>query len=129
MFGPLNLFTIMSGFTAIIVFAYFGARDSTAGLIVVTVLYGVASGSFISLLGPALFGFAKTQGEVGKRVGMAFTLLSVAALTGSPIGGALFDRYGFGSAIVFCGVMIAFGAVLIGLAAVLKGREKGTRKV
>lgn len=128
-FGPLNLFSLMSFFNAIMAFALFGARQSQAGLIIVTVLYGVASGSFVSLLGPGLFGFAKTQGEVGKRAGIAFMLLSLAALTGSPIGGALVDKYGFGASITFCGVMIAAGGVLIGVAALLQGREKGTWKV
>jgi predicted MFS family arabinose efflux permease len=128
-FGPLNLFTLMSLLNAGMAFAFFGADKSTSGLIAITVIYGLTSGAFISLLGPAIFGFAKTQSEVGKRGGFAFVALSFAALTGSPIGGALVDKYGFDAAIAFCGCLTGLGGIVIGTATVLTAREKGTRKV
>jgi predicted MFS family arabinose efflux permease len=128
-FGPLNLFAIMSFASSATAFALYGAEKSTGALIAVTVLYGMTSGAFVSLLGPALFSFAKNQAEVGKRGGFAFLALSFAALTGSPIGGALVDRYGFNVAIAFCGSTLGAGGACIAVAAFMKGSEKGTRRV
>ena len=51
--------------------------------------------------------------DLGKRVGMANSLMSLAALGGSPINGVLIGRYGFRAAGYFSGDFHSSLAVLI----------------
>jgi MFS family permease len=83
---------------------------SSASIIVFSALYGFTSGAFVSLM-PALVAQISPIREIGVRNGSVFAVISVAALTGSPIGGALIDRDGGGFVYlqVFCGVTMAVG--------------------
>ncbi|WVW79655.1 hypothetical protein I302_101624 [Kwoniella bestiolae CBS 10118] len=128
-FGALNLITIMSILTSGICFAFFGAAKSTAGLVVVAIFYGAFSGAFISLMAPAVFSMAKSQQEVGTRMGISMMALGVAALTGSPLGAAILDARGYGASIAWSGAMGAVGSGLFALAAFFTARNKGQWKV
>ncbi|WRT69334.1 uncharacterized protein IL334_006318 [Kwoniella shivajii] len=128
-FGPLNLLTIMCLLSSAMCFAFFGAAHSTAGLVVVAILYGAASGAFISLLSPAIFSMAKSQSEVGTRVGVAMMGLGLAALTGSPLGAAILDADGYGASIAWAGSMSAVGSILFIVATLFTARSKGHWRV
>lgn len=112
----------------IIVFAVFGA-GTPGGLIVVAIMYGFFSGAYVSLLSPALIATAKGFSEIGIRMGLGFLITSFAALTGTPITGALLDSYGFYAPIVWSGVTVLAGAVLFALARYYQAQAKGTWKV
>ncbi len=126
--GSLNLLTVMCAGAGVISFSIFGAT-SPGGLIVVAILYGFFSGAYVSLLSPALISLSQNHNEIGIRLGMGFLVTSFAALTGTPITGALLDRYGFYAPIVWSGLCILTGAVLFAVATMLQRREKGTWKV
>ncbi|WWC63733.1 uncharacterized protein I303_106338 [Kwoniella dejecticola CBS 10117] len=128
-FGALNLITIMCFLSSAMCFAFFGAAKSTAGLVVVAILYGAASGAFVSLLAPSIFSMAKTQSEVGTRMGVTMLFLGIAALTGSPLGAAILDARGYGASIAWSGAMGAVGSGLFGLAAWFTAKNKGQWKV
>ncbi|KAK8850762.1 hypothetical protein IAR55_004682 [Kwoniella newhampshirensis] len=128
-FGPLNLFTIMCFISSALCFAFFGAAHSTAGLVVVAVLYGAASGAFVSLLTPSTMTMAKSQNEIGTRIGVGMVGLSLAALTGSPLGAAILDSRGYGACIAWAGAMGACGSCLFALSRFFMAKSKGSWKV
>lgn len=112
----------------VIVFALFGV-SSPGGIVAVAIFYGFFSGAFVSLLSPALISLSDNFSEIGIRLGMGFLVLSLAALTGSPITGALLDKYGFYAPTIWSGVCVLSGSVIIGTAVVLQSRVKGTWRV
>jgi MFS family permease len=75
-------------------------------------LYGFASGAYVSM-GPALIAQISDIRQIGVRNGTMFAIISVAALTGSPIGGALVTKAngGFLYLQIFCGVALSAGAL------------------
>lgn len=109
-------------------FCIFGA-GTPAGLIIVAILYGFFSGAFLSLGPPALMSFAKSPQEIGSRVGMGFLVISIPALTGTPITGALLDKFGFYAPIIWSGVSMIIGAAIVGGASLMVQRRKGTWKI
>ncbi|EIW68513.1 hypothetical protein TREMEDRAFT_32024 [Tremella mesenterica DSM 1558] len=127
-FGPLNLSFIMSVCSGIIIWAMFGA-GTNGGLIVVTILYGFFSGAYVSMMSPALISLAHNFGEIGMRMGMGMLVMSFAALSGTPITGALLDRYGFYAPIIWSGVCVLVGSALTAASIYFQIRVKGTWKV
>jgi MFS family permease len=127
-FGSLNLLTIMCAGAGVICFAVLGA-GSAGGLIVVAILYGFFSGAYASLMTPAIISTSKGVHEVGIRLGFGFLIISFAALTGTPMTGALLDRYGFVAPVVWSGVTVLTGTLCFAVATLLQRRVKGTWKV
>ena len=80
-------------------------------------LYGFFSGTLVSLP-PACVASLTDPSEmskIGSRMGMVFSIIAFATLTGTPIAGALIsrDNGGYVYATVFSGVSMLIGAVLI----------------
>ncbi|KAL7922894.1 putative MFS monocarboxylate transporter [Trichoderma austrokoningii] len=99
LWGPLNILSPAAGVTAILAFCWI-AVHSTAGIIVLTLLYG---------------GFPVNSDlrDLGTRLGMMFAVLSVALLLGTPIGGAILSGSGsYAGVQVFCGVTIAVCSIV-----------------
>ena len=109
-------------------FSVLGAT-SDAALIVVAIVFGFFSGAYVSLMSPSLISLAKGHHEIGIRIGMGFLVTSFAALTGTPITGALLAKYGYVAPVVFAGVAVLAGAGCFATATVLQRRVKGTWKV
>ena len=126
--GALTTLTFMCFGAGVIVFSLFGAKTA-GGIIAVAILYGFFSGAFVSLLSPALISLSSNFSEIGLRLGLGFLIVSVAALTGSPITGALLDKFGFYAPVIWSGVCVLSGAVFIGIAMIIQGRIKRTWKV
>jgi hypothetical protein len=142
--GSLNLLIVMGTGSGILAFSVFGA-DTAAGSVVVAVLYGFFSGGYQSLVGPTLISMATHPSEIGMRLGIGapihdtnnsidywqagFLAVSFPALTGTPITGALLDRYGFYAPIVWSGVMILVGSVFFVTSGMFQKKAKGTWKV
>lgn len=89
----------------------------TAGIIVFAIIFGFSSGGYIGLA-PTLIAQISDIREIGTRVGTAFALQSLGALTGSPIGGALVKaRHGdYLGLQLFCGCVM-MGSVFVIIAA------------
>jgi MFS family permease len=101
-------------FSAILVLALWLPSKGNAPVIVFSALYGFGSGAFVSLA-PALIAQISDLREVGVRNGTFFAVLSFAALTGTPIGGALVPDVLHGDYTrlqIFCGVVMLAGSVL-----------------
>jgi MFS transporter, MCT family, solute carrier family 16 (monocarboxylic acid transporters), member 10 len=101
---------------AILTFAWPFAH-SCGSLIAVTILYGFAAGSYISLVSIPPINLGDID-DVGRRIGMMMSILAIGALCGPPISGAIhtategggFENVGYyaGSTILMgVGLMIA----------------------
>jgi MFS family permease len=116
---------IVNSLSAIFVLALWLPGKGNAPIIAFAALYGFTSGAFVSLA-PALIAQISNIREIGVRNGSLFAVVSIAALTGSPIGGALVtrDNGGFTYLQIFCGVAMVVGCVLFLLA---RAQQAGLR--
>lgn len=91
--GQLN--TILPGTfcLAIVAFCWL-AVQSSAGVYTFTVFYGVAAGAVQCLLPSTVASITPDMTKFGTRLGMAFSTLSFAALTGPSLGGAINSAMG-----------------------------------
>lgn len=86
--GPLNLLIPFGFCTAITAYGWAGVSN-IPGLYVWAVIYGVTSAGVQGLFPVALSSLTDDLKKTGVRMGMVLTIVSFAALTGSPIAGAL----------------------------------------
>lgn len=109
--GRFNTMVVLCYFSGIIVLALWMPAAGNGPLIVFAALYGFGSGAFVSLA-PALVAQISDVREIGVRTGMAFAIISVAALCSNPMGGAILDAQGgrYTGLQVFCGVLCLVGA-------------------
>ncbi|TKA73865.1 hypothetical protein B0A55_04478 [Friedmanniomyces simplex] len=121
--GRYNMMMIMCFFTSILVLAMWIPSTGNAPIIVFAALYGFGSGaaanSFVSLA-PSLIAQISDVRQIGVRTGTLFAIISIAALIGNPIGGALITRWkgGYTGLQVYCGVMTFTGSIVLSLARV-----------
>ncbi|KAK3319545.1 major facilitator superfamily domain-containing protein [Cercophora scortea] len=115
--GRFNVMILVTTLSAVITLALWIPGKSNAAIIVYAIIFGFASGGFISL-GPALIAQISDIRQIGVRTGAAFAVTSLGALTGSPIAGAIVSsRHGdYLGLQLFCG-MTMVGAVLVFLIA------------
>lgn len=88
-FGPLNLLVIASGLGGVIVYCMM-AVNSKPGVYVWAVGYGLL-GAAVQSLFPAVLGSLASHdlSKAGVKIGMIFSIVSFAVLTGPPIAGQL----------------------------------------
>lgn len=72
---------------------------------------------------------ARTDTEVGSRLGVGFLICGFGALAGTPLTGMLLDRVGWGGGAVFSGGMVVASAGMVGVAIIYQRKEKGSWKV
>ncbi|KZF21899.1 MFS general substrate transporter [Xylona heveae TC161] len=109
--GRFNVLTVMSYFAGILVLALWLPAKANAPIIVFSGLYGFASGAFVSMI-PACVAQISDIRKIGVRNGALFAVVSFAALTGSPIGGALVSHHhgSYKQLQIFAGVMLLAGS-------------------
>ncbi|KAH7154895.1 major facilitator superfamily domain-containing protein [Dactylonectria estremocensis] len=115
--GRYNVMIVIMFISAVFCLAVWIPVKDTAGLIVFAIIFGFSSGGYIGLA-PTLIAQISDIREIGTRVGTAFALQSLGALTGSPIGGALVKaRHGdYLGLQLFCGCVM-MGSVFVIIAA------------
>ncbi|CAG8878180.1 unnamed protein product [Penicillium nalgiovense] len=119
-FGPLNVIIPLSIGASLMMFCW-AAVDSTAGLYVFAVLYGMFSNGVQGLWPSTLSSLTPDLTKTGTRIGMGFTVVSFACLTGPPLGGALIARaHGYIGAQIWGGLSFLLGAVILVTARLLK---------
>lgn len=111
--GRFNMMITMSTFTTILLLALWIPATGNVPLILFAALFGIGSGAGIGLT-PALCAGISPIKDIGVRTGTTFAISSIAALTGSPIGGKIIGDSGgsFKYAIVFAGCNCAVGTLL-----------------
>ncbi|KAF5360004.1 hypothetical protein D9758_007617 [Tetrapyrgos nigripes] len=129
-FGSFNATIAMSAICGGLVFALLGATKPE-GYVPFAVLYGFTSGGFSSLIGPVAASYSRDVNEVGTRMGLVTFVSSFALLTGSPISGALLaaPEYLWWRPVVFSGVTMLSGSVLLLIARMRMAEKRGTWRV
>lgn len=123
--GAVNVFIPASAVASGLVFGFIGV-DSRAGLYAWVVLYGIAAAAIQSLFPAALSFLTADLRRLGVRMGMVFTIVSFAVLTGPPVAGALVaGPGGYTAAKAFAGSSIAIGCGFLVAAKVAKMRAAG----
>jgi predicted MFS family arabinose efflux permease len=119
--GPLNIL-IPTGFVSALVLYLFETVRTTGQLYAIAVFYGIAS-AFIQALFPGTLASLTTDPQrAGIRLGMVFSCVSVAALVGAPIGGALITASDgkFLAVNMYAGSCMLVGSVILVLARLSK---------
>ena len=119
--GPLNILLPVTAACAILLYCWAAVHEK-AGLYVFACIYGLFAAGIQSLWPATLASLTTDLTKIGTRTGMGFTIVSVAALTGSPLGGALVsdDNGGYLYAQMWAGSTFALGFVLLVAARVCK---------
>lgn len=102
-------------FSALIAFC-FRLVYNLPGLIAIAIVYGFISGSMVSLPPATIANLTKNPSDYGTRMGMGYTIASLGALIGSPVGGAAQRPRGSSTADVqwqFQGTWIFAGATML----------------
>ncbi|KAJ5836057.1 Major facilitator superfamily domain general substrate transporter [Penicillium robsamsonii] len=118
-FGPLNTIIPLTLGASLMMFCW-AAVHSTAGLYIFAVLYGIFSNGVQGLWPSTLSSLTPDLSKTGVRIGMGFTVVSFACLTGPPLGGALIARAGgyigvqiWGGSTFFLGALVLVAARLM----------------
>ncbi len=75
----------------------------TAALFTLAGTYGASSGAMVTLMGAPMMALGEST-DVGRRTGMYFTIVSLGALAGPPISGAIYHTTGGYTAVgIFAG--------------------------
>lgn len=90
-FGPLTTMIPFAFGCGILFFSWAGVHDST-GLYIFAAFYGALSGAIQSLWPATLTSLTTDLKKAGTRLGMGFTIISIATLTGPPLAGALIQK-------------------------------------
>lgn len=113
-FGVMTILVPAAFSALVLIYSWMGV-SSQAGLWVWTAFYGFAGGSIQGLFPAGLSSLTSDPAKQGTRIGMVFTIVSFAALTGSPIGGALVEAMGgrYIGAQAYAGSCCVIGMLLI----------------
>ncbi|KAL1856285.1 hypothetical protein Daus18300_010858 [Diaporthe australafricana] len=87
-FGPLNVLLPVTLVWVIVAFCWLAVRN-IGGYYAFTAVYGATSGAFQCLLPTTIASITDRLDKVGTRMGMAFAIISIASMTGPPVGGVL----------------------------------------
>ncbi|KAK5800732.1 hypothetical protein VI817_002944 [Penicillium citrinum] len=116
-YGRINTQTsliILGVFAIFVIWLPFG--NTLPGLYVFSCVFGLASGSFLSLA-PACIGQISKASEVGGRFGICYSIVSLATLICIPIGGEMLEKVGKQAMVAFLG-----GVLIVGLGMFLMAR-------
>ncbi|KAF7551471.1 hypothetical protein G7Z17_g4978 [Cylindrodendrum hubeiense] len=124
--GPVNVYMSCTLLAGLIMYCW-SAVDAVPGLYVWACFYGVAVGGVQSVFPAGLTSLTTDPQKQGTRMGMVFTIVSFATLTGSPIAGVIISSQGgkYIGAQVFSGTSMLVAMVFIGAARVVKTRKTG----
>jgi MCP family monocarboxylic acid transporter-like MFS transporter 10 len=116
-------------FCAVLTFALDGVTD-IAGTVVFCILFGFFSGAYVGLVAPLISSLARTDSEIGSRVGICLFIAGFSALTSSPIAGALLgSSFKWINPIVFAGTGIAASSLSFAISRYFVSKKKPNWKV
>ncbi|KIK57027.1 hypothetical protein GYMLUDRAFT_46646 [Collybiopsis luxurians FD-317 M1] len=129
-FGPFNALIPCVGISGAMIFALYGTLN-VGSLIAFNIIYGFFSGAYFSLVPPLVASLAKGPHEIGVRFGIAYALAGLGFLVGPPIDGQLIGTKNFdwSKAIIFSGVTVLSGFVLLIIVRSMQTRRKNTKLV
>lgn len=112
--GCYNIFVTVCVIAGILVLGLWIPAASNAATIVFAILFGFASGAYVSLA-PALIVQISPFPEIGYRTGLMFLFSSVGGLTTNPIAGAILadDNGSYTGMKIFSGVILLLGSAVV----------------
>ncbi|KAI3390936.1 hypothetical protein diail_8334 [Diaporthe ilicicola] len=124
--GPINVFVPTAIIAGVCQLTWI-AVSSPPGLYAWTVFFGIAAGGIQSLFPAGLSSLTTDLRKSGTRMGMVFTIVSFATLTGPPIAGAIISACGgeYYGAQAFAGGTMVLGGGFMLAAKVVKGKKFG----
>lgn len=90
-FGPLNTLIPFACSSGVMLYCW-AAVSSSPGLLAFDVFYGLFAAGIQSLFPATLSSLTSDLKKAGTRMGMVFSVVSFACLTGPPLGGALLQK-------------------------------------
>lgn len=104
--------------------------NTLPGLYMFSTIFGLASGSFLSLA-PACIGQISKASEVGGRFGLTYSIVSFATLICIPIGGEMLDKVGKQAMVAYLGsvLVVALGFFVMARWACLSYRWRWQAKI
>ncbi|KAF2205157.1 MFS general substrate transporter [Delitschia confertaspora ATCC 74209] len=128
-FNTMMLATLISGILVLAFWIPLVASPSIAGIYIFALMYGFASGGFVSLGPPCVALLCKgDMSRMGVRFGTFCLAIALGVLVGLPIEGAIRDKGaaengagGWVGLIIFAGVVLCAGGVFMGITRGLVG--------
>ncbi|KAK4050261.1 hypothetical protein OIV83_003582 [Microbotryomycetes sp. JL201] len=129
-YGVFNAAVPMTFAIGVLCFAMLGAT-STAGAIVFDILFGLASGGWITISAPIFMVLAESVSEIGVRAGVGFIFVAVGVLLGSPMAGQILIAADgkYWAPCTYSGIVAILGSALLLVARMRLARARGTWKV
>lgn len=113
--GAMNVLIPSTLISGVLTYAWPFATTE-GGLIAIAIIYGIASGVYVSLLAAPVMGMGSPH-DVGIRIGCGWTILAIGALAGPPISGAIFTATGGFKAVgYYAGSTVILSVVLMVIA-------------
>ena len=126
--GPFNMIVPCGLAAGVIIFGLIGTH-SVATIIVISLVYGFFSGTFVSLPPACFVLLSPNRGLIGTRMGMGFAVIAIGGLTGTPIAGAILNAKGWLAVWAFAGATASAGALLLGASRMVRSGGKLIMKV
>ncbi|KAJ5212379.1 MFS general substrate transporter [Penicillium cinerascens] len=130
-YGRINTQTGLICLGVIAIFAIWLPFGNTLpGLYMYSSVFGLASGSFLSLA-PACIGQISKASEVGGRFGICYSIVSFATLICIPVGGEMLEKVGKQAMVAYLGsvLVVALGMFLMARWACLSYRWRWQAKI
>ncbi|KAF4869481.1 MFS transporter asaE [Colletotrichum siamense] len=120
--GPLNVVTPAAAVCTILLFSWMAIK-SAAGLYAWAVIYGIFGATVQGLFPAALSSLTTDLRKAGTRMGMVYSIVSFANLTGPPLAGALIKIGGgeYTYAFIFGGLCLCLGTSFLIACRIAKG--------
>lgn len=124
--GCLNVLVPSTLIASIITLALWLPATDQASITAFAAMYGTFTGAFVSLLPAYVYTISPIE-VYGARLGSMYLLVGIANLVGTPTAGAFLttiNQRGFDGLIIFTGIMIAAGSLLLGAVGVVTELRK-----
>ena len=118
--GPLNTAIPTAAVVALMLYCWIGVRASHGSLYTYAAIYGLFASAIQSLFAVSLAALTDDLSKLGTRMGMVFSVVAFASLTGSPIAGGLIQANDgrFLAAQLWAATSMLLGAVALVIARV-----------
>jgi len=127
--GPITMLIPAAAGTSLSIWLMLAIKNS-AGLVIISILYGAFSGAYLSLTIAALNSLAKVPAHIGAKTGLGLAIVSFGLLGSSPSQGALLtSTFKWIRPVAFSGTMTAAAAILHVIVRQVVVKEKGQRWV
>jgi predicted MFS family arabinose efflux permease len=119
--GSVNMQSAVALVATILTFSLLAVR-TPAAVVVIAVLFGIASGTFLGLPVASIVRLSDDPSKIGTRIGMTLLFVGIGALISYPIAGAILAGTGdtWLHLILFAGLLLAASTVVLGFSRISK---------